>query len=475
MTQVLDEFKIVFGMDDKPLNAGIQKTESTLKGLGKVFGAVFAGFVSYGAIKSIIEDFANLNVKLSDSTELLGVTAGDAQALGNALERFGGNTDAAIRSLESLTNNLEQAKTGQGALLEVSRKYGLQLDPFASANDTLQSLSGQMGKYTAQQRKAIANQLGLDESLARAFADGGEELNKLIAKQKELGTTTEEDIAISKDFANAQLDLKDMFGALIRDMARVVLPAFTKLVEIFSSFIGWARRHKQVVIGFFVGLAIALTPVLIGFAKIAIASIAAFAPLYAVVAIATAIAVVVEDVYYYFMGWDSATGDLVKQFPAIGTALEFIRPIVVGIFDVFEGIVNFLKDPSWGNFIAIFETIGNAALEFVQKPIDAVIETIMSMFDMVGNLGNKITEAFKDLDVFGWFGDDEKNKAELQKAIPNAPAVPNVSNANTVNNMNVNNNFNQNITTATPKQFADDTNSQIVNSINGTRQQVGAL
>ena len=182
MNEVLEEFKIVFGFDDKPLQDGINKTKNSLAGLGKVFGSIMASFVSFQALKAITVDYVNFNVELGKSTSLLGLNVEEVSALGGALERFGGNTDSAVSSIKSLSGHLEQAKRGQGALIEVSRRYGLGLNPYASANDTLMSLSKQMGRFTHQQRLAISQQLGLDESIARAFGDPAE-LEKLYWKK----------------------------------------------------------------------------------------------------------------------------------------------------------------------------------------------------------------------------------------------------------------------------------------------------
>lgn len=554
MNEILEEFKIVFGFDDKPLQEGVKKTSSTLKGLGKVFGSLMASYVSFQSLKAITVDYANFNVELGESTSLLGLNAEEVSALGGALERFGGNTDSAVSSIKSLSGHLEQAKRGQGALLEVSRKYGLRVNPFASATDTLKSLGSQMGRFTNQQRLAISQQLGLDESLTRAFADGGKELDKYIQKQKELGTTTQEDIDLSNKFSNAQLDLKDVFGALTRDFARVILPAFTRLVELFSSFIEWVRNHKQLVVIFFGALLIAMTPILIMLGKMAIASAVAFAPILKTVAIITVISLILEDIYGYFMGWDSVTGDLVKEFPVIGTILEYIRPIVIGIADTFGAIVDWLKNPSWKSFGKIFKTAGGAIVDFIKKPLreikdvakavwdtfvgwvqtvdnfitsipiigtvftfvkdtirkvlglfgkiidfvssplwdgfvdvfksagtaivdfimkplDTIKATIKELFDWMGELGDAVADKAKALNPMNWFGGDDAPTPAVAPAVPYRASTMN----NQANNYKINNNFNQNISTATPTQFANQTNAQIADSIYNVRQQNGAL
>lgn len=464
---ILERFLIVFGFDDREVTSGAKRVNSVFENLSKTITGLFAGYTLANAFNRMTYGFAEVNTQIMQSTELLGLNAGETQALGNALTRFGGNTESAISSLRSLNTQLEESKRGQGALVEVSKRYGLSFSPFASANDTLISLSKQMGRFSTQQRLVIAQQLGLDDSLTRAFADGGKRLEVLIKKQKELGTITEEDAKITNEFNDANSDLKDTFNALMRDFARVVLPAFTRLVELFSNFIEWVRKHKQLVIIFFTGLLIAMSPILIVLAKMAIASALAFAPFYAILGTLAVVSLIIEDIYGYFMGWDSVTGDLVKQFPILGAILEPIRGIAVGFTEAFEKAVKWLKDPTWEGFIDIIKTIGNTILNFLTKPFEAFYKGFSGWVDSLKNVGNTIS---------GWFGGgDIKANIPDHTQVPMVPPQASLTNNNQQSNINVNNNFNQTISTATPKQFADTTNSQIVSSITDIRQQNGAL
>ncbi|WP_299546057.1 hypothetical protein, partial [uncultured Helicobacter sp.] len=205
MNDILKEFKIVFGLDNKELESGIKESSSSLKNFGKLFGGIVATYFSVGVF--------NFNNELRYNIDLLGGDSEKITALGGALKRFGGDTNSVISAMNSLSGALEEAKNGGGALIEVSKKYGIAFNPFASAESTLESLSKQMGNFSKQQRKAIAEQLGFDRALTIAFADGGKELGKLIEKQKEYGATTEEDLKISKEFSYSFLDLKDIFSS----------------------------------------------------------------------------------------------------------------------------------------------------------------------------------------------------------------------------------------------------------------------
>ncbi|HDZ5042723.1 TPA: hypothetical protein RTG66_001560 [Campylobacter jejuni] len=516
MDEVLKQFKIVFGLDSKDLDNGLKKSENNLKSFGKVFGGIVSTYFTYSIFKEVIEGFADFNVQLSNSLALTGGNIEKVSAFGNALKRFGGDTQDVVSSMESLNSAMQEAKFGGGALVEVAKRYGVWVSPFQDSEKAIISLGKQLSKYDRQTRVTIGRQLGLSDSIIRAFADGGTELEKLIQRQKELGTITEDDVKISNNFSNAILDLEDMFNALIRDISRLVLPIITKVVNLFTDFVEYIRKHKQLVIAFFAGLAIALSPFLVVLTKIAIASVTAFAPFYAVVAVITAIAIAVEDLYYYFNGWDSATGELVKKFPALAYVIEPLKPLVMGIFETFYKIVELLKNPSWDNFKGVLQSIGKLFINAIKLPLEAIsnivdylsqkfpmlatllkplkiiVEAIKNTFDLIldvinsfsieplinqftnfkneiSNIGSNILDKINPLN---WFGDDDKKMS----SIPQAPAIPsqNVANNNS-NTYNINNNINQNITSATPVQLANQTNQHLINSINAQRQQMGAL
>ena len=459
MNDVLKQFRIVFGIDTKPLDSGVQKAESTLKRFGRVFNSIATTYFSYKIMQGVINGFAEFNTKLGHSTSLMGYNIENLSAMGGALKRFGGDTQSVINSLNALNSGLQDAKFGGGALIDVAKRYGLSISTsngkLMSAEQLLKSLSYQLQRYDKQTRVAIASQLGLDESLVRAFSNGGAELQRLIDKQKQYGIITAKDVRISDNFNNAVLDLKDSFSGVVKMFSRLVLPLLTKLIKLLTSFVEFMKKHKQFVIAFFSALLIAMIPVLAILGKMAVASASAFAPIYAVVGVITAIALVAEDIYYYFMGWDSVTGDLVKKFPLLAKSLEVIRPIFMAIKQAFSDIMDFLTDPSWNNFINIFKNIGNAIISMIEAPIARVKSILNDMIDAVKNfiMDNAIYKL-----IFG-----ESNST---------PVVPTTNNTSTTNN---NVQVTQNISSATPKALADETKGLLTSQINQQRQQVGGF
>lgn len=459
MSETLREFKIAIGLDSKDLDQGIKKSESSLKSFGKIAGSIFATYLSYETLKGAIFGFTELADTIGHASKMMGYSVEDTHALGNALKRFGGNTDSAISSLNSLSSALQEAKFGGGALVEVAKKYGIGFmesnGQLMSAENLLKSLGKQMQGYDKLTQMEIGKKLGLDDSLILALQDGGEELERLVKRQKELGTITKADYDLAQQFGNSWEELKESFKSISLMIGRVLLPPLKKLIDGLIGFVEFLKDHKALVVSFFAGLLIAMSPILVAFTQMAVASATAFAPLYAVVAVATAIALAAEDIWVYFQGGDSVVGELAKKFPIIASILEGIRPIVMGIVEGFSDVVNWLKDPSWEGLTNIFSKWGDAIYNYLQKPLD-YIKSLVS--DIGGSIKNFVADSWIG-DLFGM---------EKQPAVTTAPVG-----GGTTNNYNVSASVNQNITSPTPQALANQTSSAIIDSINAQRNMIG--
>ena len=405
MEQVLKQFTIAFGLNNTSLKHGLKDSENALSNFADTAKRLLGAWVSYEFFKNAISNFSEYTTQLSNAAAITGASVQSINALGGALKRFGGNADSAINAIKSINQHLHDAKFGGGALLEISKKYGVVISKGATAEQTLLNLAKQMGRYDRQTRVAIASQLGLDEAMIRAFADGGQELEQLINKQKKLNIIDPRDEKIAQKFSYALLDLKDIFTALMRDFARVILPSFTKLLNLFTSFVEFLRKHKIFVTAFFAGILVALTPILLTLGKMAVASSLAFAPFYAIGAIIASLALVFEDLLYYFQGYDSVTGNLVKKFPLLAPLIEPLRSIVLGIYDTFKSIYTLITEPSWDNLSKVFKSVGNVIKSLIEIPIKSIkniidglidkfpiLETALKPFQIVVNA---IYEAFK--------------------------------------------------------------------------------
>lgn len=404
---VLDELVIAFSSDNDELKKGLKEGERAVSQfaddaknkfneVGKAIQTAFKAYFSFTALKNLTFDFAKQTNELADKAELVGAKAGDVEMLGNALSRFGGNADDAVGAMKSLNNAMVQLRTGGGAFVEVAQKFGIWVKPTKDGNEALLQVGKQLSKLSLKNRIAAAQQLGLSDSLVRAFADGGEELTRLLERQKELGAVTEADVAASKRFNGAWLDLQDTFGAVRRDMARLLLPIATKIIDAITGFVDYLRKHKILVVAFFTALAIAMAPVLKSLTLMAIKTLILAAPFIKLTAIITAIVLIFEDLYYYFKGWDSATGDLVKKFPFLAKLLEPVRSIVMGIVNAFDKILEFFKNPSWASFSNILKEIGSIIANSIAAPFKFLSQLLDSLIQEFPGLTIAL-QPFKDL------------------------------------------------------------------------------
>ena len=405
MEQVLKQFTIAFGLNNTELKQGLKDSQSALSSFVDTARNLLGAWASFEFFKTAINNFKDFTTELANAQTLTGESATNIQALGGALKRFGGDTSSAVNAIKTINQHLHDAKFGEGALMNIAKRYGVVISKGATAEQTILNLAKQMGRYDRQTRITIASQLGLDEAMQLAFADGGKELEQLIQKQKRLNIVSPEDSKIAQAFSYALLDLKDIFGALMRDFARVILPAFSKLLNIMTDFIDFLRRHKVFVVAFFAGVLIALTPILLTLTKMAVASTIAFAPFYAIGAVIAGLALIFEDLLYYFQGYESVTGKLVKQFPLLGTFIEPLKPIVLSIYEVFKSIYNLLKEPSWNNLTEVFKSAGKVMYNLMMLPLKAIKGLVDGLIERFPSLGvvlkpvqlivNKIYEAFK--------------------------------------------------------------------------------
>lgn len=511
----------------------IKRADISMQGLANTLKRLALAYVSMSAFKATLESYTAFNTQLINANQLLGLETQSLAEMGRAMTRFGGNLESTIGALKSMNSHLQQAKFNGGALVDIARKYGIQISAYQKADKALLSLAKQMKGFSLETKTAIMSQLGLDEAMQRALIDGGAELERQIQKQRALGVETDEDIKLTKDFNEAMLDLKDIFSALAREMMRGIMPFLRGLVDKMIFFVDIIRKNEIFVKGFFIGITIALMPILAILAKMAIATLTAFAPFIAIGVAVAGVAAIFEDLYYYFMGWDSATGELVKKFPHLKKVIDPLKPVIMGIMNVFSKIWALIKNPSWRAFGdtlksiftlpmdalqtlaeglkswfdslgqmdgvagAVFRAFGKG-LEFLIngiKKVKAYIESLtwdkfkddaLRVFNAIGDfftrMIEKITNAFSgitdkikslgnSISSFFGFGENETPQAQPQALqIPMSSAVTNTYGGNTTT---INNNVNQNITSATPMQVATATTNAI-QSVSAQIQQVGS-
>lgn len=402
------------------------------KNIAKLAGGIF----STAFIKSAVSEFVSKGMEADETSSLLGISPEAFNQISGAFNRFGVESSAMASQLSAFNKQIQQADKGTGRLKIVLDKFGLSIKnakgETMSADEMLLSMSEQLKGFDAKTRGAILAMMGFDNSIQSAFSDGGDALMGFLAKQKELNLITLKDTEMAKKYTFAFKDMRDEFQRVKNIIARFLLPVFTALFEKTAKLINLFMNHKKVLLAIFSVILIALTPILKTLGAIFITQLKILAPCIAIGAIITGIILLIEDLYYYFKGWDSTTGALVKKFPSLKNALEPVKFIVLTIGQIFEDILNFIKNPSWENFTQIFENIARGILNLAQQWGDVFTNILatslngfMSLFDLIigfmrdifTNLKNWVLNIFTE--IFLWFSEKLKAITEPIKSLKN--------------------------------------------------------
>ena len=377
------------------------KQISILKNMAKLLPAIF----STAFIKSSVSDFVKKGMEADETSSLLGISPEAFQQISGAFNRFGVESSSMASQLSSVNKQIQQAEKGTGRLKIVLEKFGLTIKnangEVMSADEFLLSMSEQLKGFDGKTRGAILAMMGFDNSIQSAFSDGGEALMGFLEKQKELMLITQKDTEMAKKFTFQMKDLRDQITRIKNAIARFFLPALTSILNILEKLINWAFKHKGVITTILSLIAYLLSPILIKLIKILAIGLKIAAPFIAIGAAVLGLILIFEDLYYYFNGMKSATGELVKKFPSLETALKPIEPIVKTISQAFSDIVEFFKNPSFDNFTAIFENLARGVINLAQQWGDVFIDVLASSLngyiDLFKFLDDLLTEIFTNL------------------------------------------------------------------------------
>lgn len=439
----LKDFVISFNANTKPLLDGIQQANNATNGFVASATKMLAGVAIVSKLKDMTNSFIELGSNLSQFSQQTGISVESIQILGNTLEHFGGNVETAKSSLLSLNSSIEQAKWGQGSLIEVSRKYGLQLfntnGTMKNSEQLLKSIANTMSNYSKSTQMEIGKALGLDNSLIALLQSGSKEIDNLMSKSSKYGIMSAKDTKAMAQFKSTLIEIRQVMSSVGMVIIRYITPPLKAMVNGIRAFVDMVAQNKRIVIVALTAIGVALTPIIASLGSMAVASAIAFAPFLIAVGVITAIALIVEDIWGYFQGADSVTGELVKKFPALKAPLEVIRNIVIGIKDAFLFIVDTLR-----NF------------------------TFKAWLDDLKGIATYLQSLLPDW-LVKFFGGD--NSGGIDTKITTPPVVANPATYTNTNNRNINVNQTNNINTNNPMVATNFANGNVRDNLAVAVQQ----
>lgn len=469
---ILDTFYLLFESDIAGTKKDVDATEKSVDDLDKKVktthdstGKLAGGFgdlvktaakaaIAFASIDAIIGGtFANAQRidALGKFSKSIGESAQDVEAWGEAVARSGGSSEGFQGSLAGLAREMATVATkGESRLTPFFDKLGISLldanGKARSTMDLLPELADKFAGLSEIESRGLGEKIGLDEGTILLLQQGRRAVEDLVARQRELGTATDEDIAKAEKFNDQWDDTKQLFRSLLVTGGSTILPLFSAILQGLESVSKFAKDNKFFVMGLFIGLAGVLAavymPAIIAAAVATWAAVAPFLAMGAAIAgVALLFALAFDDVMNFIKGNDSLIGRILKFVTSSG----LFRAAVMGVSAAFE-------------FLGLV----------VQKIIGAIERAVQLFQKVKGFVGGKFDAAVSGALEMG------KDAINFTKSSPlNSQTAASVTNANRASSTNASVNI-QTLKVETQATDADGISRAIGVSMKGQMRQAVA-
>lgn len=396
--------KLGFKFDDtnlKKFDNGMQNAKKLLGGL-----AVAASGYAVAMLKST-EAIAEQNDILGKQAETLGIATSELQSYQYAAELGGASSSDMSSSLENLGRVASQASRGIGAGVETFGLLGISVNDVngnvKSSTVLMDELSDKISKLSSQSEKLeFLQNLGVSNNLLLTLNQGVGALNKQRAEAKKLGfLLSKEDVKNAANFNDALLKVHRVIKGLTSEIATKSMPIITKLMTQFKVwFVNNKKIIQQNITKFLENMNKVLSGVwtvikrvssainsiaqafggwektisAVGAALLVLNAKALILPI-TLIAIGTAVGLLLEDLIAYYNGADSAIGDLAKKHESLKIALEAMRQILKQSADGWDLIFKHGEDALDGLKIYL-KSIGKHIFDFMITPLNSVLKLI---------------------------------------------------------------------------------------------------
>lgn len=484
---ILDTFYILFDSDASKLDKGLGESDKKADGLlnklglidkegGKAGAQLFtlatkaAGFLGIGmsiaALASGVKDTAKAYEELGKLATRFRSTADAVDEFRDAAGLLNITEEQSVGALTALDTAIQDTFLGMGRAKKVFEEMKISVTDahgkIKPTTEVMSELAEKMSKMEKGTQIRVMERLGLDPVLLKLFNSDLVALQKRMADvDKASGFNLEMAVKRSQEYTKAQKGLSLEVNTLKMYLEKLVesfkissMPFFTNglitATKYVRMFVDYLMNHSKFVEGFVIAIGGAimyfLVPAAIKGALAVWAMIAPFALIgVAVLAVATAFALLYDDIMNFIEGGDSMIGRIVARWPIVGEILKAIGAEFVFFWDIAKAVWNFLvgmfddpaaafeqfktdvaagverlieKFPGLKESVAfigdVFRTVGDT----VTGVWDAIIASIQAAIAVVMNAINTVVNAYQKAKSFlGFGGDASGNVAAGQGAL----------------------------------------------------------
>jgi len=426
---VLKEFLVSIGFQvdgEQQMQTSMGKATAIMAGVGAA--AVAAG----GALFAFTNSVAKELDALSDLAIRAGSTAEAMAELGYVAGLNDSSFEAATASVERLGRVAGEAFMGAGPGIEVFKAIGINVKDangeLKNSNDLMWEVGDAIKDMGSGQQGAILQKLGIDPTmLATMTGDMAALRDEYTALNDSVGLDTNKAAAAASDFRDALGKIQHVVSTLGKALAATLMPKFTAamdrlrrmVVEMLPKIMGTIKPVINVIMAVaevFIALAYRITQgagVIIGWlSKIndatggwaagILGAVAAWkylnlaflaTPIGAVLALAAAIGILIDD----FLTWKEGGDSLINwdawksEIDAATAVIDFFRDMIASSFNVIFAIVD--------TFVSVFT--GDFARAF--RAVEEIMNTFM---ETAGRVGGAISSIASSVD--GFFNSSDK-------------------------------------------------------------------
>lgn len=410
MATVVDSLIITLGLDPKGVDTGMKKAESRLEsGVKNIMNNILAPLAGAFAIQQLFSSFLREADALGDLSEAIGVSVKDLDAWGQAAQLSGGSAEGFQGSIRTLSANLAQlATTGGGRAKQFFEALGVKATDAKGkvkpATDVLLDLSDKFEGLSKQEAFGLGQKLGLDQGLITMLQKGRKEVELLVGEMEEL-SYSQEDAELAGDFNDNLLKTTKSVKLLAAGFFSWLLPTLTKGFTLLKDGVQYLRKHQAAVVAFFTMISAVIMSKLIP-SVIALGKAWLKNPMTWVIAAAVALALVLEDLWVYMNGGESALEGLWSKFGDGAKMLEWVKTtgkdllnllieygpvmaITAGSIKLVSSALNLMGLASKANPIMILLTaIALAALAIIEN-WDSIVGFFEGVFDSISKTISK--------------------------------------------------------------------------------------
>lgn len=442
MGTIIDEFMVKMKLDGKEWAQDAKEVEQSIKGVkeelkntesaGKSFGGMAEGlkgklmglvgaFTALYGVQQTFSSYLSEADQLGKFSNMLDLNIEDVHAWGKAVELSGGSMQGFQGSLEALQTQLAKiSTTGNSRIKPVLES--MHIDPgeegrMRNAFDVMGEIQERFAEMSKTESLGKGKLLQFDTGTIMFMQQTREATGDIIQKIKELGVYTKEDAQITADFNDAITLTKLGFVSFASIIFRMVTPALQGIVDGFTSFVSYLRRHEVAVQSFFIMLATLITARLIP-AFLTLAKTVAKNPFTWVIAGIALLSLAIEDLYVWANGGDAVFGEFWEAvFGSKDEALQFFKDLTETVIVLTKAITDAVK--AWKELTtddSVFKNLKDIKSRWENFSLDQYLTDVqnrsnsgMGFFDSLYGSQEEIDKANSRLETYFGF---LKNKAQ---------------------------------------------------------------